>query len=41
MREDVGAMSVEDEDEEVDGISRYADPEAEGIIEVCKTAKYT
>lgn len=37
LREDVGGISVEDEDGEVEGISRYAEPEAEGIMEVCRT----
>lgn len=39
LREEVGAISVEDEDEGADGISRYAEPDAEGIMEVCRTAK--
>ncbi len=38
MSEDVGGMSVDDEVAEEEGISRYAEPEADGIIEVCKTA---
>ena len=40
LREDVGGTSVEDEDAEEEGISRYAEPEAEGIMEVCKTMVY-
>lgn len=38
LRDDLGAISVEDEDGETEGISRYAEPEAEGIMEVCRTA---
>jgi hypothetical protein len=34
---DVGDTSVEFGVAEEDGISRYADPEADGIIDVCKT----
>lgn len=37
LRAEVGGMSVEDEAGEEEGISRYAEPEAEGIIEVCRT----
>ena len=37
LREDVGGMSVEDDAADDDGISRYAEPEAEGMMEVCRT----
>lgn len=37
LREDVGGMSVDDEAAAEAGISRYAEPEAEGMMEVCKT----
>lgn len=37
LRADVGGISDEDEAVEEEGISRYAEPEAEGIMEVCKT----
>ena len=37
LRDDVGGMSVEDETAVEEGISRYAEPEAEGIMDVCKT----
>jgi hypothetical protein len=37
LRAEVGAISVEDEAGEEDGISRYAEPEAEGMMEVCRT----
>jgi hypothetical protein len=37
FREDVGGMSVEEAVAEDEGISRYAEPEAEGIMDVCKT----
>jgi hypothetical protein len=37
FREDVGWMSVEDAVAEDEGISRYAEPEAEGMMDVCKT----
>lgn len=36
FREEVGGMSVEDAVAEDDGISRYAEPEAEGMMDVCK-----
>lgn len=37
FREDVGGISVEDSVAEDEGISRYAEPEAEGMMDVCKT----
>jgi len=39
LREDVGLISVEEETGVEEGISRYAEPEADGIIEVCKTTE--
>ena len=38
LRELVGGISVEFEGEEVEGISRYAEPEAEGTMPVWRTA---
>jgi hypothetical protein len=37
LREEDGAIRVVGVEVEVLGISRYAEPEAEGIIEVCRT----
>lgn len=37
LSEDAGLMSVEDDIEEEEGISRYAEPEAEGTMAVCKS----
>lgn len=37
LSEDAGLMSVEDGTEEEEGISRYAEPEAEGMIAVCRS----
>ena len=37
LREDVGVISVEEEIGVEEGISRYAEPEADGIMEVCRT----
>lgn len=37
FNEDAGLMSVEEEIEEEEGISRYAEPEAEGTIAVCRS----
>jgi len=37
LRDDVGGISVDVDAAGDEGISRYADPEAEGMIEVCKT----
>lgn len=39
LRDDVGEMRVEVVDAEEDGISRYAEPDAEGIMDVCRTIK--
>lgn len=39
LREEVGGMRDFDAMCEAKGISRYAEPDAEGIIEVCKTFK--
>lgn len=40
LSEEVGAIRVEFDGEEDAGISRYADPDADGIIEVWRTVTY-
>lgn len=37
LSEDAGLMSVEETTEEEEGFSRYAEPEAEGTMPVCKS----
>jgi hypothetical protein len=39
LRDDVGDMRVEEVGVEEDGISRYAEPEAEGIMDVWRTVE--